>query len=58
MTTRAQPAHEDELGTQPEIERDLEVLRTINRDFATFLGVGANTVSPGVVAVGDAVESL
>lgn len=58
MTTRAQPAHEDSLGPQPEIGRDLEVLRTINRDLATFLGVGANTVTPGVVSVGDTIRSL
>jgi len=58
MTTRPQPAFEDAQGSEPAIERDLDVLRTINRDFATFLGVGANTVTPGAVAVGDAVSPI
>lgn len=53
MTTRPQPAFQDSLGTDPAIERDLEVLRTINRDLATFLGIGANTVTAGTVSVGD-----
>lgn len=55
MTTRPQPAHDDGFGAEPAIERDLEVLRTINRDFDTFLGVGANTVTAGAIAVGDTV---
>ncbi len=46
MTTRPQPGG---------IERDLEVLRTINRDRATNLGVGALVTTPGVVTIGDVV---
>jgi uncharacterized protein YcbX len=44
MTTRPQPGG---------IERNLDVLRTINAERATHLGVGALVVSPGEVAVGD-----
>jgi MOSC domain-containing protein len=44
MTTRPQPGG---------IERDLDVLRTINRDRAGFLGVGALVITSGTVAVGD-----
>ena len=44
MTTRPQPGG---------IERDLDVLRTINAERATFLGVGALVVTPGEVKVGD-----
>jgi uncharacterized protein YcbX len=44
MTTRPQPGG---------IERDLDVLRTINRDRAAHLGVGTLVVAPGQVAVGD-----
>ncbi len=58
MTTRPQPAFEDAHGAEAAIERDLDVLRTINRDFATFLGIGANTVTAGTVAIGDAVRPL
>lgn len=39
--------------TQPGLERDLEPLRTVNRERATFLGVGAMVTTPGPVAVGD-----
>ena len=38
-------------GPQPGVERDLDVLRTINRERATFLGVGGTTNL--LVAVGD-----
>jgi uncharacterized protein YcbX len=44
MTTRPQPGG---------IERDLDVLRTINNERATHLGVGTLVVTPGDVAVGD-----
>jgi hypothetical protein len=44
MTTRPQPDG---------IERDLDVLRTINRERGGFLGVGALVVAPGAIAVGD-----
>jgi uncharacterized protein YcbX len=40
---------------QPGIERDLDVLRTINRERATCLGVGATVTLAGHMAVGDAV---
>ncbi len=46
ITTRPQPGG---------IERDLEVLRTVNRDRAGNLGVGALVTAPGRVAVGDAI---
>lgn len=38
---------------QPGLDRDLEVLRTINRQRATFLAVGALVVQPGMVRVDD-----
>lgn len=38
---------------QPGLDRDLDVLRTINRDRATLLAVGALVARPGRVAVGD-----
>jgi uncharacterized protein YcbX len=38
---------------QPGLERDLDVLRTINRERATFLAVGALVTAPGRIAVGD-----
>ncbi len=44
MTTRPQPDG---------IERDLDVLRTINRERGGFLGVAALVVSSGSIAVGD-----
>lgn len=43
---------------QPGLERDLEVLRTINRERSTFLAVGALVRRAGRFAVGDAVESI
>jgi uncharacterized protein YcbX len=46
MTTRPQPDG---------IDRDLDVLRVINRERGGFLAVGALVVKPGVVRVGDAV---
>jgi uncharacterized protein YcbX len=44
VTTRPQPGG---------IERDLDVLRTVNRDRAGNLGVGALVVVPGEIAIGD-----
>ncbi len=49
MTTRPQPEHE----SGPAIERDLEVLRTINTENETFLGIGAMIDVPGRLQVGD-----
>jgi uncharacterized protein YcbX len=45
MTTRPQPGG---------IERDLDVLRTVNRDRDGFVAVGALVVEPGAVRTGDA----
>ena len=45
MVTRAQPDG---------IERDLDVLRTIHRERAGNLGIGALVVTPGTIAAGDA----
>jgi uncharacterized protein YcbX len=42
---------------QPGLPRDLEPLRTINRDRATYLGVGALVASEGRMAVGDEVRA-
>ena len=53
MTTRPQPAN----GDLAPLEKDLDVLRTINRENETFLGVGGLVVSSGVVAVGDQIGS-
>ena len=44
MITRRQPGG---------IDRDLDVLRAVNRDRATFLGVGALVRGAGAIAVGD-----
>lgn len=49
MTTRPQPDG---------IERDLDVLRTINRDRNSLLGVSCLVVRPGDLAVGDAVTAV
>ena len=46
MTTRPQPG----------VDRDLDVLRTINHERAGNLGIGCVVTSPGTIAVGDAVE--
>ena len=46
MVTRPQPGS---------IERDLDVLRTVNRDRGGFLAVGATVARPGVIAVGNPV---
>ncbi len=49
MTTRAQPGG---------IGRDVDLLRTIIRERANNLGVGALVRGPGMVRVGDAVEPV
>jgi uncharacterized protein YcbX len=49
MTTRAQPGG---------IERDVDVLRTINRERANNLGIATLVQTPGVVRVGDVVEPV
>ena len=49
MITRAQPGG---------IERDAVVLRTVLREHDGFLGVGALVVTPGQLALGDAVVEL
>jgi hypothetical protein len=49
MTTRPQPGG---------IDRDLEVLRRINRERDGSLAVGALTVQPGTVRVGDALTPI
>jgi len=49
MTTRPQPDG---------IERDLDVLRTINRDRGGCLAIGALVTQPGVVHVGDPLNPL
>ncbi len=49
LTTRPQPGG---------IERDLDVLRTINRDRAGNLGLSLVVTSPGTVSVGDSVVAV
>lgn len=48
MTTRPQPG----------LDRDLDVLRTINRERAGNLGVGLLVATTGVISVGDEVTAL
>jgi uncharacterized protein YcbX len=40
---------------QPGLERDLDVLRTINAERATLLSVGALVAQPGSISIGDEV---
>ena len=47
LTTRAQPGG---------VERDLDVLRTINRELGGDLGVGAMVVAAGRLSQGDSLE--
>jgi uncharacterized protein YcbX len=54
MTTRPQPT----LGDLPAVERDLSVLKTINAENATFLGIGATVTEAGAIAIGDSLKSL
>lgn len=49
VTTRPQPA----IGSEPEIDRDLDVLRSINKELGGNLGVGALVSVPGTLTVGD-----
>ncbi len=49
ITTRPQPGG---------IERDLDVLRIVNRDRAGNLGVGALVAAPGRIAVGDEINRV
>ncbi|HTL87084.1 MAG TPA: MOSC N-terminal beta barrel domain-containing protein [Acidimicrobiia bacterium] len=49
MVTRPQPGG---------IERDLEVLKTINRDHGSCLAVGATVATPGTIRVGDPLVRL
>lgn len=53
MTTRPQPI----LGDRPALERDLSVLKTINAENATFLGVGAVITEAGTISVGDSLTA-
>lgn len=41
---------------QPDIGRDLDVLKTINAERATFLAVGCLVTAPGAIALGDDVR--
>lgn len=43
---------------QPGLERDLDVLRTVNRRHGSNLGVGGLVTAGGSVAVGDTVEAV
>jgi hypothetical protein len=47
MTTRAQPG----------LERDLDIVKAVNRDHESNLGVYGVVSRPGSVAVGDAVRT-
>ncbi len=56
MVTRPQPAFADDAGVGEAFDRDLAVLKTVNAELDGKLGVGANTVAPGAITVGDAVS--
>ncbi|MGK0275048.1 MAG: hypothetical protein ACI9N0_001429 [Ilumatobacter sp.] len=43
---------------QPGLDRDIELLKTINRDRATLLSIGSQIAVPGNVAIGDEVRLL
>jgi hypothetical protein len=49
MVTRPQPGG---------IERDLSVLKTINRELGRMLGIGATVTSGGTVRLGDELTVL
>lgn len=51
MVTRPQPP----LGDRPALDRDLEVLTTINDEHERCLAIGALVAQPGRIAVGDPV---
>ena len=42
---------------QPGLDRDLDVLKTINRDHEGELSVGATITTPGVISVGDEIQA-
>ena len=42
---------------QPGVERDLQVLKTINSERSTFLAVGCLVAEPGLLALGDEVRA-
>jgi uncharacterized protein len=42
---------------QPGVERDLQVLKTINAERATFLAIGCLVAEPGLLALGDEVRA-
>lgn len=42
---------------QPDLERDLECLKTINAERATFLAIGCLVTAPGSIALGDEVHA-
>jgi uncharacterized protein YcbX len=42
---------------QPGLERDLQVLKTINAERSTFLAVGCLVAEAGVIALGDEVRA-
>ena len=54
MTTRPQPA--SDLGGT--IERDLNVLKTINAERATYLAVGMLVAETGTITLGDRVDAV
>jgi len=43
---------------QPGLDRDIELLKTINRDRSTFLSIGSLVAAPGNAAIGDNVTLL
>ena len=43
---------------QPGLDRDLDVLRTVNKQRGGKLGVGAIVTEPGTIRMGDAVDPL
>ena len=43
---------------QPGLDRDIELLKTINRERASFLSIGCLVASPGPIAIGDTVTHL
>lgn len=54
MTTRPQPA----IADQPAVERDLDVLKTINREHDNCLGIGTVVVEPGGLSLGDSISVI
>ena len=43
---------------QPGLERDLDVLKTINREFDGVLSIGTTVDQPGTIAVGDEIQAI